>query len=68
MCRLITVTVKLWLPEGVRETIELRRLSMAEDPRYKTYDPNKVYPRTAHEGPEGVDVYLLTYSMEQSPS
>jgi hypothetical protein len=56
MCRLITVTVKLWLPEGVRETIELRRLGMAEDPRHKTYDPNKVHPRTDHEGPEGVDV------------
>lgn len=56
MCRLITITVKLWLPEGVRETTELRRLGMAEDPRHRTDDPNKVHPRTVHEVPEGVRV------------
>ena len=63
MCRLISVIVKLWLPEGVRKTTELRRRGMAEDPRHRTDDPrhrtddpNKVHPRTDHEGPDGVDV------------
>jgi hypothetical protein len=43
MCGLITVTVKLWLPEGVRKTTELRRLCMAEDPRHSTDDPISLY-------------------------
>jgi hypothetical protein len=40
MCRLITVTVKLCLPEGVRETTEFRRLGVAEEPRHRTDDTN----------------------------
>jgi hypothetical protein len=53
MGRSITVTVKFCLPEGVRETTDLKRLGMAEDPRHRNDDTNKVRPITGYEGPEG---------------